>query len=135
MLHLKCASLKLPKMAIKDISNTAMVQPEHWVFCTMPHPPPHIWARPCDQSLQLLYLSTTITTSFITKTEIESNVFTPIVSVCRQGLHVGLGLKGHSAPPDQCVPQPHPGQQLWAPAVACAPSATVVSVGLNSSGC
>ena len=33
-----------------------MVHPERWVFHTMPHPRPHIWVHPHDQSLQLLCL-------------------------------------------------------------------------------
>ena len=53
-----------------------MVHPEHRVFHTMPHPPPHIWAHLHNWILQPLYLSTiTTTTSFITK--IKSNVLCP----------------------------------------------------------
>ena len=70
-------------MAIKDTSNVAAVHPECQVFHMMPHPPLHIWTHPRDWSLQPLYLSTTITTSFITKTKIESNVFTPVLSMSR----------------------------------------------------
>ena len=31
----------------------------------MPHPPPHIWAHPCDRSLQPLYLSTLFCNTFV----------------------------------------------------------------------
>ena len=34
-----------------------MVHPGHRVFHAMPHPPPRIWAHPCNWSLQPLYLS------------------------------------------------------------------------------
>ena len=90
------------------MSNAAMVHPERWVFNETPHPPPHIWVHPHDQSLQLLYLSTTITTSFITETKIESNVFMPILSTSRRGPSAGLWLRGCSAPPHQHAPQLHP---------------------------
>ena len=39
------------------MSTAATVHPGHQVFRTTPHPPPHIWVHPHDQSLQLLYLS------------------------------------------------------------------------------
>ena len=77
----------LPKIAQngrKDMSKVATVHLECWVFHAMPHPPPCIWAHPDDRSLQPLYLSTITTTiSFITKTKIESNVYTPVLSTSR----------------------------------------------------
>ena len=101
---------KIVQNGRKEMSNVAMVHPECRVFCMMPHPPPHIWAHTHNQSLQPLYLSTTITTSFIIKAKIESNVFTPVLSTPRQGPPMGLLLRGCSAPPHRCAPQPHPRQ-------------------------
>ena len=39
----KHAPLKLPKMAINDVSNVAMVHPECWVFRVTPHMYLIIW--------------------------------------------------------------------------------------------
>ena len=58
---------KIAQNGHKKMSNAAMVHPECQVFHMMPHPPLHIWACPCNWSLQQLYLPTTITKSFITK--------------------------------------------------------------------
>ena len=116
MMHFRHAASKvcLPKIAQnsrKKMSNVATVHPEHSVFHTMPHPPLRIWVCPRDWSLQPLYLSTiTTTTSFITKTKIESNVFTPVLSMSRQGPPMGLWFRGCSAPPHQHAPQPCPCQ-------------------------
>ena len=48
----KARKMKLPRKHVtlsRDL-------PECWEICLMLHPPPHIWACPRDQSLQLLYL-------------------------------------------------------------------------------
>ena len=50
----KHVNMKLPKNGHKALGGD---HPNHRVVCMMPHPPPHIWACPCDRSLQLLYLS------------------------------------------------------------------------------
>ena len=51
------------------------------MFCTMPHPPSHIWAHPHDWSLQPLYLSpflfTILTRVFSTKSN-YTNIFPAI---------------------------------------------------------
>ena len=91
------------KMTQDDKNNVAMVHPECWVFHTMPHPPPCIWARPHNQSLQPLYLSTITTTmSFITNK--SSNIFRRISSMAMQGPPAGLCLRGCPALPHQHAP-------------------------------
>ena len=49
----KCMNTELPKMPTKTQDRDHL---DHWVVCLMPHPPPHIWAHPCNRSLQPLYL-------------------------------------------------------------------------------
>ena len=48
MTHFRCGASKVRKDKI--------TLPECWEGCLMVHPPPHIWACPCDRSLQPLYL-------------------------------------------------------------------------------
>ena len=56
MRHVQSAPTpKLPKMAVDRQEHCGQLHPECWVFHTMPHPPPHIWAHPHDWSLQPLY--------------------------------------------------------------------------------
>ena len=53
--HLKRITTKLPKNGCKTLERDHQ---DCRVVHVMPHSPPHIWARPCNQSLQLLYLPT-----------------------------------------------------------------------------
>ena len=114
----------------------------------MPHPPLHIWARPRDWSLQLLYLST----FYITMARVLSQnklriLWTSPTSISHvsgyglglfgQGPNTGLQLTDCPTQTGGCGPQLCPHQmlawQLWAPAVAFALWATVASEGLNPS--
>ena len=54
-MHPNRVNMKLPKNSHKALGRD---HPDHRVVHVMPHPPLHIWARPCDRSLQPLYLPT-----------------------------------------------------------------------------
>ena len=55
VVHPKRVNTELPKNGCETQGKD---HPDCWVVHLMPQPPPHIWAHPHDQSLQLLYLST-----------------------------------------------------------------------------
>ena len=123
-------------MALSDVSNAAMVHPEHWVFCMMPHPPPtylgvSLQLEPTNTLFIYIY---TITTSFITKiSRVMSS--TSVSSAFRRGPNAGLRLIVCPTPPLLHGLRPCPHWRLWAPAAACVPLATPASEGPNSLGC
>ena len=70
-------------MAISDVSNAATVHPERQVFHAMPRPPLHIWVRPHNWSLQLLYLSTFVQLLRVLQQKSRVMSTTPISSIFR----------------------------------------------------
>ena len=72
----------------KGHETQARDHPDHRVVCRMPHPPPHIWARPCDRSLQPLYLH------YLAMRQLQIDTFTemragwPSHSTSSEGLHL-----------------------------------------------
>ena len=95
MAHPRCIIRKLPENGRRT---SGMVHPDCRVVHMMPHPSPHIWAHPHDQSLQLLYLSTFFFYNFNTILQ-------------NQGLRCHLTPPSLRGPPPltlSCVPPPPP---------------------------
>ena len=76
------------------------VHPECWMNCAIPHPPLHIWARPCDQSLQPLYYPNILHNNNMSlcnnKTEIENILWLPPSSIFLHPSYSSLTCPGEA---------------------------------------
>ena len=78
--------------------------PEHQVISAMPHPPPPIWARPHNRSLQPFYLSYFYKKERAFVTKIKQNTAVKAM----RGPTTDLLLRGPPALPHSCAPPQPP---------------------------